>query len=172
MTKLFLTLPLLVAAPLAAQTVRPAPATSAPAAQVVTRADLDRSLKADFAKMDTDANGSIGTAEIEAASAEGAAAARKEYEARAAATFKALDKDGNGQISEAEFRAGLPPFQPPRIDAAAVVRGYDKNKDGKISLDEYGARKVAEFQRYDVNKDGKLSAAEQNPGRRAAAQGR
>ena len=46
----------------------------------------------------------------------------------------------------------------------------DKNKDGKISTDEYRAPVLARFDRADTNKDGTISATERQAANAQTAQ--
>jgi hypothetical protein len=43
---------------------------------------------------------------------------------------------------------------------AQALAQLDKNKDGKVSLDEYRAPKLASFDKLDTNHDGTINAAE------------
>ena len=48
-----------------------------------------------------------------------------------------------------------------------MVTQLDKNKDGRVSADEYRAPALARFDTADTNKDGTLSQAEREAANRA-----
>jgi len=70
-----------------------------------------------------------------------------------------LDSDGNGSISKEEFIA-------PRIkQIEKKFLKLDKNKDGKLTTDEFAKKKIqhsALFENIDANKDGKISNEEKD----------
>ena len=53
--------------------------------------------------------------------------------------------------------------------ADTVLQRLDANKDGKITLQEFGAPTIAIFDRLDTNKDGTVSDQEINARRNATA---
>jgi hypothetical protein len=59
--------------------------------------------------------------------------------ADAAALFRRIDANGNGYIEPAEFRAALAAVGVKLSDASLryLVLAFDKNRDGRISLDEF-----------------------------------
>ena len=137
----------------------PVVAQSDAAAAPPTRAEIKSNLDARFKAIDTNGDGAIGKAEIDAANAlvakEAAAAVSKRVEAE----FAQLDSDKNGQISLTEFRAAAPDPRPTPADE--TLAKLDSNKDGKISLQEFGGDTLGAFDRLDANKDGKLTQQEQ-----------
>lgn len=72
---------------------------------------------------------------------------KEEYETFMRESFQKLDKDGNQQLSPAE--AG-------EVLSTEQFEAVDVNNDGKITLDEFIAHVMRDFDRYDYNKDGKL----------------
>ena len=50
--------------------------------------------------------------------------------------------------------------EPPRQTAQQIIGLIDANKDGKISLQEYEAGPLGDFDKIDTNHDGTVSAAE------------
>lgn len=133
-------------APLAAQ--------AAPGGDVA-RAFYIKTMDQEFAKMDADKDGQVTKAEADAFQRGVALAGAR---ARAQAAFAQLDKDKNGQLSFAEF-AALQQAVPP-ADGRPLLAQYDSNKDGRISLVEHRAGKLARFDRIDTDKDGVVTVAE------------
>jgi hypothetical protein len=139
----------------------PAAATPSPASPQTapTRAALVRNLNAGFNSADTNNDGILSQAELAAAEAraqqERLAAAR----GRMGTAFDKLDTNHDGTLSKAEFMAATrPPDAAP--DGATVLTQLDKNRDSRVSVDEYEARMLSLFDRLDTNHDGVLSPAE------------
>ena len=65
-----------------------------------------------------------------------------------------------GSLDKNEFMAAAPNSPATAPNGAAILGQLDKNKDGRISADEYRAPQLAAFDRIDSNKDGTLSVAE------------
>lgn len=78
--------------------------------------------------------------------------------------FKALDTNGDGFIDKAELEAA----QATEIDfhVRKTMHDLDRDKNGKISQDEYLARAKERFARLDLNDDGKITAEDLPPSRR------
>jgi Ca2+-binding EF-hand superfamily protein len=76
------------------------------------------------------------------------------------AEFTKLETNKDGQLSKAEFMAAAPVSPSTPANGAALLSQLDKNKDGKVSIDEYRAPVLARFDTLDTNKDGTISAAE------------
>lgn len=149
--------PLTVAAPAAAQT---APVSApAPAVEPIPRATFLANMNADFSKMDTNRDGKIVKAEIEASQQ---AKAMQEILERNRATFDQLDSDHNGQLSPAEFAQFH--AAPPPPNGTPMLQHFDTNKDGAITQVEFRAGTLANFDRLDTDKDGIVSAAEMRAG--------
>jgi len=79
--------------------------------------------------------------------------------------FTKLDTNHDGQLNKAEFMAAAPQAPTAKPTGTDALAQLDKNKDGKVSPDEYRAPMLARFDAMDSNHDGTLSAAE----RQAAA---
>jgi len=71
-----------------------------------------------------------------------------------------MDSNKDGQISLTELKAMAPTPQAP--PASELLGQIDRNKDGKLNLEEYRANPLANFDRIDTNKDGTISAQEQS----------
>lgn len=137
----------------------------------VKRSAVEAAIKDRFAKADTDKDGFLSTAEIQAN--------RKAVRAERRNTrFAALDANKDGSISRDEFDS------PPAAGAGkrgmrggwrgrgamADGRGKggvrrDANGDGKISLAEALARPLERFDMADANKDGTLTPEERTAAR-------
>lgn len=82
----------------------------------------------------------------------------REHGARAMQMFDKVDANHDGTVSKAEVDDYV----------AQRIKTFDKNGDGKLSLDEYKAlwldrtnqRMVRSFQRFDVNGDGEVTQDE------------
>jgi hypothetical protein len=116
-------------------------------------------MDSDFARMDANHDGKVTKGEIEAFQR---ANALREIMARNQAVFRQLDKDHNGQLSPAEFAQFH--ADPPPANAMPMIQQFDSNKDGSISLVEFRAATLANFDRLDADKDGVVTAAEMKAG--------
>jgi len=84
--------------------------------------------------------------------------------------FAALDTDRNGVLSPAEFLRFPSNEQAP--NGAPIIARFDSNRDNKVSLIEYRAGTLANFDRLDADKDGIVTAAEMKAGGLAPRGGR
>ena len=120
-----------------------------------------KSAAANFDKVDTNHDGNLSAAEIDAAQVHAQEQAGANIAQRMTQEFTKLDTDKSGQLSLAEFRAAAPTVRAPSTKASATaMQRLDTNKDGKISVEEYRAPILAGFDRLDTNHDGTLSADE------------
>ena len=124
-------------------------------ASTMSRAVFESKVGAEFAEMDTNKDGSVNKAEVEAWQAKTAAEIAT---ARNKAIFARLDADKNGSISAAEFGKLGPAVTKP--NSAPLMASVDANKDGKITKAEHTAAVNARFNQMDGNKDGVLTEAE------------
>ncbi|MEM9523725.1 MAG: calcium-binding protein [Pseudomonadota bacterium] len=99
----------------------------------------------DFEALDTDGDGRI---------------TRAEMEARTASRFAALDTDNSGTLSAQEVKAQAETRISDR--AARMIERRDTDGDGALSLEELSkdARSDRMFARLDTNDDGAVSRAE------------
>lgn len=136
-------------------------ATSAPALaqqaapQPITRAAFEAKMDADFATLDSDKNGTVSAAELQAARVR---TATSMAERRTQAMFQELDSDKNGSLSQAEFTK-LISVDTSKLPPAPLLK-FDSNKDGSVSKTEFKAGANADFARTDANKDGTVTSAE------------
>jgi Ca2+-binding EF-hand superfamily protein len=112
-------------------------------------------MDAEFRQLDTDKNNILSRKEIEESERSKIMARNRQ---RLANLFRELDRDRNGQLTAAEF-AGLSLPYPP-VNIVAVLNQIDGNRDGQVSLVEYRAGKLVNFDRMDADKDGRVSQAE------------
>lgn len=157
MTKSYLTLAAAVAvagaSPAFANAAAPAAPKPAAANQGVTRAAVIQGRDAAFKKIDSNNDGNITAAELAAADA---AVTR----ARMQAEFNKLDTNHDGQLSSAEFLSASPAPSALTGNMSKTIAAFDKNKDGKLTADEFRAPQLAVFDKLDSNHDGTVSAAE------------
>lgn len=153
---------LLTAFLLTAAVAAPAQNTTGPAqaTQPLSRALYLQRIDSSFVTVDTNKDGFLDRAEIEAAetkvmSARKAIALRQREEA-----FRRMDTNKDGMLTLQEFNAALVAAPLPKPDATPVLNRLDTNKDGKVSLTENRAPPMAAFDRADTNKDGVLSVEE------------
>jgi Ca2+-binding EF-hand superfamily protein len=135
---------------------KPAAAPQAP--QSETRAVFTQNVDATFNEVDTNKDGFVTRAEIDAAQTKQLQAMNAARQQQLAAEFKKLDTNKDNQLSLAEFQAAAGPM--PATQPDAPIAKLDTNKDGKISRDEYRAPKLADFDKADANHDGTVTVAE------------
>jgi Ca2+-binding EF-hand superfamily protein len=145
----------------AAAPARPA---AAPAAAPNRTAVLN-SMAANFKAIDTNGDGTLSAAELQAAEAKVQQNRINAIRQRVEGEFTKLDTNRDGQLSKAEFMAAAPTSATTPANGAALLSQLDKSKDGKVTLDEYRAPILARFDGLDTNHDGVISDAE----RKAAA---
>ncbi len=147
------------------QASAPLAAKAAPAAP--TRATIIRNIDANFKAIDSNGDGTLNAAELGAAESKVQQQRLGQMRARFEADFTKLDTNKDGQLTKAEFLAAAPRAPSTAPNGANIVAQLDRNKDGKVSADEYKLPMLARFDALDTNKDGTISAAE-----RQAAQAR
>jgi Ca2+-binding EF-hand superfamily protein len=161
-----------VAGPAAAAQAGARPATTAQkpaAAQAApTRASLMRNLDTGFKAIDTNGDGSLNAAELQAAEGKVQQQRLAQLRARFEADFTKLDTNKDGQLSKTEFMVAAPTTPRNAPNGAAILGQLDKNKDSKVSADEYRGPQLAMFDRIDTDKNGTLSPAERQAAQTAA----
>ena len=119
------------------------------------RAQFIASMDAQFRLRDADGDGRITRAELAAFEQRAAQAAAAEENARA---FGQLDANHDGVLSKSEFAALVPKLPAP--DVSPLMDRFDANRDQAITLVEYRAATLANFDRLDADHDGVVSQAE------------
>jgi hypothetical protein len=137
-----------------------APAAKPAAAAAPTRASVTKNIDTSFKAVDTNGDGTINQAELAAAELKGTQQRVAALRARVEKEFTKLDTNKDNQLSKAEFMAGAPQAPAAKPTGADALAQLDKNKDGKVTLDEYRAPMLARFDGMDSNHDGTLSTAE------------
>lgn len=146
----------IILVPAAASAQGPA---SAPAAQTLTRAQLTQKIEADFKASDTNGDGKISKAEIQAALQRRATQATTAMHQQQQAEFNKLDTNKDGRLTLAEYQAGTAiTLRPEAVDRR--MQQLDTNKDNVVTAAEFRAVMLGEFDKLDTNKDGVLSAQE------------
>lgn len=135
-------------------------AAPAPGPQPLSRATYMQKVDNAFVTVDTNKDGFLDRAEIEAAEVKALTARKAAMLRQREAAFRKLDTNKDGSLSLQEYNAPIAAM-PIKANAAPVLGRLDTNKDGKISLAENRAPSMAQFDRADTNKDGTLTPAEQ-----------
>lgn len=170
-----------------APAIAQAPATQTLAAKVHTRAEVQARVQQHFARVDSNRDGAITEAEMQAMQGgrgerfAGRAGARSMHKADPAQRFAQLDTNKDGQISRAEFdlahsvgaqrQATKPDGAMMRAQRGRGMGGVggmggnmftmaDANKDGRVTLQEAEASALRRFDMTDVNRDGQVTPDE------------
>jgi Ca2+-binding EF-hand superfamily protein len=126
----------------------------------ISRARFIADMDAQFRAMDSDHNGQLIAAEIEALQRGQASA---EASKRNRTLFALLDADKDGKLTAEEFdRFNNPPAN--TANAAPVVGRMDSNRDGQVSATEHRAAMLVNFDRLDTDHNGIVTAAELKAG--------
>jgi Ca2+-binding EF-hand superfamily protein len=128
------------------------------AQEIATKAELQKSLDSNYARMDTDKNGALSRTEVQSAQATASQQAQQVIGQQVEAEFAKLDSNKDGQISLAEFKTAAPKARTGSVDQ--FLQRFDSNKDGTVAPAEYKAPALAAFDRFDTNKDGTVSPQE------------
>jgi len=170
---------LLVSAAAIAQ-VAPGPtAAQAPAAKVHTRAEVQSKIAQHFAKLDTNRDGALTKAEVEAARTTLRAQRTERRDDRRENAFARLDANRDGAISRTEWDAAGAKreqraasrdgdgrrFKGARMQGMGSFGGRmfdmaDANRDGRVTLQEAQAGALRHFDMADANRDGQITPEE------------
>lgn len=121
------------------------------------RATFIAQMDAEHRKRDADGDGKITRAELERWE-RGQLIAKAQ--AGNQALFARLDADRNGVLTRGEFAALVQ--DPGNPDIGPLMTRFDGNRDQVITMVEYRAATLTNFDRLDTDKDGVLTGAEMN----------
>ena len=138
-----------------AQTAAPPAAAPKP----VARADFVKKIDGQFNAIDTDHDGALSKAELEAAEQKTLEQLNAVRQQRVEAQFKQLDTNKDGVLSVQEFGAAAPTLKINETPEQLAQR-LDTNKDGKVTADEFRAPQLASFAKVDADHDGVVTPAE------------
>ena len=155
---------------LATAAAQPAPGKPAPKAAPAApnRASLQKNLDANFKAIDTNGDGTLSAAELQAAEGKVQQQRLGAMRGKVEGEFNKLDTNKDGQLSKAEFMAVAPAKAATPPNGANLLGQLDKNKDGKVTPDEYRAPILARFDKLDTNHDGTISPAERQTAQASA----
>jgi Ca2+-binding EF-hand superfamily protein len=125
----------------------------------IPRADYVKNLDNNFARIDTNHDGSISAAELGVEQQRELGLAKNAVQQQVQARFKQLDTNKDGQLSPSEFAAVAPNIGTSQT-AQQALQAIDSNHDGKLSAEEFRAPQMAKFNKADLNHDGTVTPAE------------
>jgi Ca2+-binding EF-hand superfamily protein len=129
------------------------------APNTISRTSVASQLDTNFAAADTNHDGSLSLAEVQALQAKELKVIEAQVQAKLQAAFKQLDTNKDGQLSFAEFAASASGIRASET-AQQFLQKMDANHDGKLSAAEFKAPRLAAFDRVDANHDGIITADE------------
>lgn len=130
----------------------------------VSRADFAKNIDTRFAATDGNHDGVITKDELAAAEARALQRAGAVQQSRLEAEFKKLDTNHDNRLSLDEFKAAAPARKAGTGDR--LLARFDTNKDGKVTIAEYRAPQLANFDKADTDRNGTLTAQEAQAARR------
>jgi hypothetical protein len=139
-----------------AQTQKPATVASPPSP--ITRAQFLNQLNSAFAAIDTNHDGLLSLAEVQAGQARDLQKAQAAARAKLDAEFRQLDTNHDGQLSLQEFEAIATVHA--NSTPQQILQQFDANHDGKVSAAEFNAPRLRQFDAADTNHDGVVTPAE------------
>jgi Ca2+-binding EF-hand superfamily protein len=124
----------------------------------ITRAQFLNQLNSGFAALDTNHDGSLSHAEIQAGQQRDLAKVQAAARAKLEAQFRQLDTNHDGQLSLQEFQAVATVHA--NSTPQQILQQFDANHDGKVSAAEFNAPRLRQFDAADTNHDGVVTPAE------------
>jgi hypothetical protein len=113
-----------------------------------------------FSAADTNHDGYVTAAEIEAQRQRDLQQVKANMAKQLQDAFKRLDTNHDGKLTLDEFMASAPTVKSTETPQEMIAR-LDTNHDGKISADEFRNPEIAKFNRVDANHDGIVTPQEQ-----------
>lgn len=129
------------------------------------RSGYIQQMDTEFRRRDADGDGRITRAEMTTFELDLAIATARTQNAE---LFTRLDTDRNGTISQVEFAALVGGVQTP--DVTPLMQRFDGNRDQAVTLVEYRAATLANFDRLDTDLDGVVTQAEITAGNQTRPQ--
>ena len=129
------------------------------AAKPIARSDYVKTVDAHFNNADTNHDGFVSKAELDAQLQRDLQTAKNNVDAKLRDGFKHLDTNHDGVLSMAEFLASAPAIKTTETPEQMMAR-LDANHDGKISADEFRSPELAKFNKVDANHDGVVTPQE------------
>jgi Ca2+-binding EF-hand superfamily protein len=125
----------------------------------INRAEVIGGVDQSFKDADTNHDGYLSVAELQAVQTKELQQLEAQARARLQEDFRRLDTNKDGQLSFQEFSAvaAVKANETPQ----QILQQYDTNHDGKISAEEFRAPRAQAFDRIDTNHDGVISVEEQ-----------
>lgn len=138
-------------------TTPPAPAQAA--SQGLSRSDFIATMDGDFRRRDADGDGFISRSELQQFERNLSLEVAIRENAQ---VFQRLDADRNGALTLEEFSKLV--AVPPAPDVTSILDQPDRNRDQKVTIVEYRAATLANFDRLDTDLDGIVTDAEMKAG--------
>lgn len=139
------------------------------AMKAMTRAEMSQMVQQHFARLDSNRDGVVTKAEMDAAKA-------TRHAKRADRRFDRLDSNDDGSVTKSEFEAAHKGMDGHRMGMRGMHHGAmgarmfgmaDSNKDGQVTLTEATAAALAHFDAADANHDGTLTPEEMHAAHKA-----
>ena len=125
----------------------------------ITRADYHNTVNGHFSGADTNHDGFISKAELQAQQQRDLEGAKNRINQQIAAKFAQLDTNHDGKLSLQEFLGAAPALKVGETVDQMIAR-LDANHDGKISSAEYRGPEENKFNKVDANHDGIVTPQE------------
>lgn len=114
------------------------------------KAELGKTLNGEFAELDSNKDGNLTAAEIDA---------KVKVPDAGKKSVARLDKNKDSRVSLAEYTAQAANLEP-AADPDRLIAQWDANRDKIVTREEFVAAILARFDSFDANKDGTVTAQE------------
>ena len=126
----------------------------------VTRDAFVAAVDKRFVAIDANGNGKLDTAELEAAQQRIVVRLEERRRNAARANFAAADANADGKVTLEEWEAAASRAPLHVWTGAQLLTSLDSDRDGLVSIDEYRASQLEQFDGRDADGDGTLEAGE------------